>query len=579
VSLRFQKLGLSKLRSIKKSLIGQKKFNYFVLVNLLLASGYFIFFLSGFWNNKSSVPYWDEWDSRVNLWTNFNTNGVSALFSLHNEHRPILTYIVFTIDSWFFSGSGSFVYVTNIVSIFLIGFLFYSIFKHATQSLTREVRIQMILISFLPFVSLTGKENIFWVNQNSFFFSILFSLLPFACLVNLRDKCKKPSNALLVLFLGLMATLTMASGILVPFFIGMVYLLVYRNILYFVCNSALGILVYIIYTDGISKISGSDPFGAILTQPIIVVQYAFKFLTGPFYSGTASYEFVGYLVGVVEIFILIKLTYSIVRKGDSYSRTMLILAYYFVLIAVLIGAGRVQFGLEQALSSRYTIFAWSFLILMIILSSRQLDMSGRNLKQRVNFQNLVILIIILGTSTQQLSYSNNNLEIDTRRLFAQQLLKFGLGDSLTQVAIYPDYSRLLEVSEKYKDTEMFNFSSPLFSRKFNEKSDYQKVAACTSYLETARFVDSNSEFMVVSGWIGDPLSKSNRPSPLKLSIFNRNDVNVGVGFVGIERADASRALGVKESNFGYLALISSDHLEDELYLETESCKSKVISIR
>jgi hypothetical protein len=56
-------------------------------------------------------------------------------------------------------------------------------------------------------------------------------------------------------------------------------------------------------------------------------------------------------------------------------------------------------------------------------------------------------------------------------------------------------------------------------------------------------------------------------------------VNVGVGFVGIERADASRALGVKESNFGYLALISSDHLEDELYLETESCKSKVISIR
>jgi hypothetical protein len=49
-------------------------------------------FISGFRRNMNTVPYWDEWDTRVDLLTLYNNNGLSAIFSLHNEHRSVFFF-------------------------------------------------------------------------------------------------------------------------------------------------------------------------------------------------------------------------------------------------------------------------------------------------------------------------------------------------------------------------------------------------------------------------------------------------------------------------------------------------------
>jgi hypothetical protein len=548
------------------------------MINLSLSGVYFLLFAKGFWSNKSSIPYWDEWDSRVNFWTNFNSSGASALFALHNEHRPVLTFVVFALDSWLFKGSGQFVYVINIVAIALIGYLFFLIFSNVLVMKNWSIRLAVALISTLPFFSLTGFENIYWVNQNSFFFSIIFSLLPFVYLLKIPRNSLSLRTASVATVLGLLATLCMASGLLIPFFLGIVFLFAYRQWLYFLCNFSLGTIAYLLYSNGITKNTGSDPVNALINQPILVAEYAFKFLTSPFSSGTAYSRLLGAVIGFASLAILLKNTVLVIRKPNTHSVIFLVLAYYFVSVAVLIGAGRIQFGVNQSLSSRYTLFSWSFLLVVTIILVKQLDLKEPHLQNSVKLLNILILVIVLGTFQQQLNFSKSYLEKKTQRAFAQQLLKFGLGDSEAQQAIYPDYARLLSVSDKYRLTKMFNFSSQLFAEKFGGRFVSRDKAFCTAYIETARFVDSNSNFMIVKGWIAEPSSKDSRINPIRITFYNGMDMNVGTGFVGLERQDVSMALKIKNVNFGFLAVIDSKHIGDELFIDTTNCSSKVISL-
>lgn len=562
---------------IKKIFKGLKS-NCFIVINLCLSGVYFLLFAKGFWSNKSSIPYWDEWDSRVNFWTNFTSGGASTLFALHNEHRPVLTFVVFALDSWLFKGSGQLVYLINILAIALIGYLFFLIFSNVLVMKNWSIRLAVALISTLPFFSLTGFENIYWVNQNSFFFSIIFSLLPFVYLLKIPRNCLSLRTASVATVMGLLATLCMASGLLVPFFLGLVFLFAYRQWLYFLCNFSLGAIVYLFYSNGITENTGSDPVNALINQPILVAEYAFKFLTSPFSSGTAYSRLLGAIIGFASLAILLKNTFLVIRKPNTSSVIFLVLAFYFLSIAVLIGAGRIQFGVNQSLSSRYTLFGWSFVLVVTIIHVKQLDLKKTHLENNVKLLNVLILVIVLGTFQQQFKFSNSNLDIKTQRTFAQQLLKFGLGDSQAQQAIYPDYIRLLSVSDKYKSTKMFNFSSQLFAEKLGGRFVSRDKALCAAYIETARFVDSNSNFMIVRGWIAEPTSKDNRLNPIRITLYNGMEINVGTGFVGLEREDVSMALKIKNVNFGFVAVMDSKHIDDELFIDTANCSSRVISL-
>lgn len=566
------------MKTKKKGNSRALKKDYFTITNVFLSGAYFLLFLKGFWSNKSLVPYWDEWDSRVNLWTNFISNGTSALFGLHNEHRPVLTFIVFSLDSWIFNGSGQFVYLINGISIFFIGYLFFQIFSTISVSKNSSMRLHIALISFLPFLSLTGHENIYWVNQNSFFLAIIFSLLPFLYLLRITGNSLNHREASTATALGILATLTMASGLLVPFVLGFIFLFAYRHVFYFFCNLTLGGITYIFYSTGISKNTGSDPVRALIDHPIFIARYTFKFLTNPFSSGTGYLKLLGVVIGFVLLIILLRNTAQVFRDPNPNSIIILSLAYYFVAIAILIGAGRIQFGLEQSMSSRYTLFSWCFLLVSTLIGVRSFDDKKRSIQKRQKLLNTLILVLILGTFQQQLKFSNSDLEIKTERAFAQQLLKLGLGDSQTQQAIYPDYARLLAVSEAYRSTKKFNFSSPLFVEKLGSRYAPSKGAFCTSYLETTRFVDSDSNFMIVSGWIAEKSAKTSEINPIQLKIYNDKDLNVGVGFVGLKRPDVSESLKTKDINYGFLAVVESRHIRDALFIGSKNCYTRLISI-
>jgi hypothetical protein len=209
---------------------------------------------------------------------------------------------------------------------------------------------------------------------------------------------------------------------------------------------------------------------------------------------------------------------------------------------------------------------------------KSFDEEKRSVQKRQKLLNTLILVMILGTFQQQLKFSNSNLEIKTERAFAQQLLKLGLGDSQTQQAIYPDYARLLSVSEAYRSTKMFNFASPLYVEKLGGRFTPGKSSFCTSYLETTRFVDSDSNFMIISGWIDEKSAKSSVINPIQLKIYNDKDRNVGTGFVGLMRSDVSESLKTTKINYGFLAVVESRHSRDELFIESKNCYSKLISI-
>jgi hypothetical protein len=92
-----------------------------------------------------------------------------------------------------------------------------------------------------PYISLTGNENIFWANQNVFFLATLFPLLTFAVFFLDENNSHTFRTNLVATMLGALSTLSMASGLAVPFFLSIAFLLVFRNYLFAVFNFMTGV--------------------------------------------------------------------------------------------------------------------------------------------------------------------------------------------------------------------------------------------------------------------------------------------------------------------------------------------------
>jgi hypothetical protein len=231
------------------------------------------------------------------------------------------------------------------------------------------------------------------------------------------------------------------------------------------------------------------------------------------------------------------------RKSEVKLNLILILVIYFVSVASITGMGRIQFGSDQAYSSRYTIIAWTIAVLTFALRLRLAD--GRRRKGLDHHRTIAttVISIILLTFPYQLSASKIDLEEKTKKVFSQQLLIFGLGDTAIQQAIYPDYKRLLEVSKPYLKTNTFNFSSDIFLKSLNKKSQSEKRSECVSSIDSIRELDSDSSFSIITGWFNDANIKESAIKPTRLEVLDIQDRIVGVGFY------RSRKIGCLKSPF------------------------------
>jgi hypothetical protein len=91
----------------------------------LVCTACFILACAGGVVGYSPVPFWDMWDGTVLFLHNFLAGDWTALFSQHNEHRIVLTRLLFLVEYAVLDGSGRYLIAANYVFALLAAATFW----------------------------------------------------------------------------------------------------------------------------------------------------------------------------------------------------------------------------------------------------------------------------------------------------------------------------------------------------------------------------------------------------------------------------------------------------------------------
>jgi hypothetical protein len=574
------KVGINTAGKARTNNVSKHKLNKtstpLLCVYSIFAFIYFYLFLRGFINHLSMVPFWDEWDSRVDFITQLKLNGPIQFFATHNEHRPTITYILFTIDYFLFRGSGIFLLLCNLAFLAILSIQVFRFFLQSrVNNFTKIQKIVLFSVWLIPFTSLVGYENLYWANQSCFYLTVILPLLTFQYCSGLEFDSKK-SKKYLVIFLAVSSTLTLANGLSVPFILGIIAIFLLRDRLLGSVVSILGIAIYLLYTNSNSSIQQGGNRGPIyeaLHEPIMIVNYLVKYFQGPIIIGSNNNKIAVLIWSILFLYLLFYF-FAHVGKVEKNLKVYYMGSVAYLLISALgIAAGRSFFGVNQALASRYTILSMTtFVILATFRVARISEKSRKNHNPNFTSTLLVIgLVLIAALWPAQVNKSKLDIGTQTQRTFAQFLLKNSILDEPTLSAIHPSPTRLEYVSKPFRNSKYFNFGNPILSSAtFNIRSLNDNI--CTSTISDNRVATLNNQYQIIYGTYN---GFEKRNTPEKIFLLDIDGNTVGWGFVGIENTSPSLASGAIFTSF--LAVVKVKDLNKVHFIDgySSSCRGQI----
>jgi len=298
----------------------------------------------------SYLPYGDDYDAVLRFLNNFYDSDISEkvklFFSQHNEHRIVFNRIVELLQLKLF-GEINFLYLVLIGNVgwFLV---IYLLWRYAKSENISFIYFSPVLIVLLAF---SHNELMTWAMASiQQYYQILFSLISIYFLVN-----KKLFYALGAMILSIF---TGGGGIvLIPLFV--VYMILHRNwknLFVTLMISAIILFIYFVVL-GYEKPGHHPSILNTLKNPKMIIEYILVFIGSLAGSKTAAATIGTALI----IFFAYKLKYSYKKMP------FLVWSILFILgTATATALARAGFGIEQALSSRYSEYSLLFLSLIYL---------------------------------------------------------------------------------------------------------------------------------------------------------------------------------------------------------------------
>jgi hypothetical protein len=352
--------------STKSSIIYDKLFTY---ISILIGLYTIFLTLIMVFLCKSPIPFLDQWDDLISgrpiTW--------SYLISQHNEHRLFFPRLVFILDHYLANETNSFDIFFCIAAQFTLSLcIFFLSIETKVTSTTHKIWLFFLILSFLFW---SGQwENFTWGYQVQFFGVLLSSFGAFSLLA-----CggKGYVAFIFVIILEIIAVYTLSNGIITPFISIFLSIWLRRSPIITIILSITAILLLCSYLIGyVTPPLHSNPLDTFRhLRPIAA--YAFVELGGPVGLAATAISPIQQIelsaaMGAVGITLLCILAWRVMRHRDEYPPRQVVflgLAAFVVGTVLLTAAGRVGFGLGQALASRYqtlTVAFWLSLILLAI---------------------------------------------------------------------------------------------------------------------------------------------------------------------------------------------------------------------
>jgi hypothetical protein len=382
--------------------------------------------------------------------------------------------------------------------------------------------------------------------------------------------------------MGILSVGTMANGLIVlPMMF--VYQLFYRQsksklvVIAFLAT----ITAYFYLIDYKSPVSHSSILETVKHDPIGFIQYALIYIGSPFHYLTRGWftPYVALLSGAV--FMILYGTFF-ARCAFEFRRNPLRLALFFyiafiICTALVTGGGRLIFGLQQALESRYTtpaIMAWAALL---ILFSPYLSPIIKKFGWIVK---LPIVILCLAMISLQLRALDSQEQYHFLKKVAALGLSMGIADPDRITAIYPSAQGALDIAKVAQQNNLAFFNTEPYrsaSKLFDYESSNKDLSQCLGFIDGIEILKDSSNYARLNGWVFNPALGS---PPTTIKFLNQNNLVAGYAIVGGYRSDLQKAIDPGAIRAGFEGYIDLSMMGQMISLQDfdSLCATKLLPI-
>lgn len=507
-------------------------------VMMISSTGY------GVYRSYSPIPFWDHW-GMVQAYKNVTTGNLSLdmLFAQHNEHRIVFSKLLMFADFAFADGSNW----INFTAIFVIqglhALLLGSIIS-ALVGFSGWQRWALFGFVFGIMFSAVQMQNLSQPFQSCFVGVFLFSTTAFWLLSAASEHCRKDFSSscvllfILALVVGFICTFTLANGILVwP----LLLLIAWTGrapyslfVILLVAGTALSIFYFQDYN---SPSHHTDPLET-LKNPGTLFTYVIYYLSIPFQGLGSDIAFSLGVIGLMAAGILgIKaffLPHTFRNKTES---VLIALNLFIVLTAAITGLGRLHFGLNQALASRY---ATPSLIFWIALFGLALFYSLQAQRRYGKFPAATTLTLIVFMSGSVAAQQSTGIGLPWLKKLNQDsaitALLVGIKDDAALRAVHPNPSFVETQATILRELGLVPFHNQLAQLPGSLLQQHFKVTdqdLCLGWFDTISPI-AGAPGARVMGWAWDYEAAKN---PSLIVISNENNRILGLALPGLARPD------------------------------------------
>jgi hypothetical protein len=330
-----------------------------------------------------AVPYWDQWDL-VPLLDKMYRGGLtlSDLWAQHNEHRPLVPQVIMLGLARLTGWNIRYELGVNVALAFGVFAVLACQIRATGRTLAVAGLRWAIPVSSLIVFSISQYQNWLWGWQIQMLLNMLAVVGGIVVLA--QPAFTWPRFAASAL-LGILATYSFANGVLFwPIGLGILLVVTHgrkerkAGIAAWVLVSLLTLASYFWHYQ---KPAAHPSLSLVLKMPLAYVSYVIKYI-GSICAQYSSWNSAGdgdlaFVFGLLGVAALGWAGWMVVRRKLARPEALLpyfAMSAYSIGSALMTGLGRVGFGSDQALASRYcttTAPLWvSLIVLLVLLASR-----------------------------------------------------------------------------------------------------------------------------------------------------------------------------------------------------------------
>lgn len=421
---------------------------------------YVLSFLGSLVLHAPLLPEADMYNGLLLFVSRWSFGDVSLLWAQHNEHRILLSRVLFLINEFIFGGGSAFLVASNLLILMGIGLLFWRMFlglhrNMGISSLTRERRVLALLSLLLLIFSWLQKENLLWGFQSQFLLVYLVPGISFYCFALYLESGLRRDFVKSIVS-GAMSLGTMINGVLA------LPVLVFIALLGRQKKWEIGLLTFsallsvFAYFYSFSRVTPHEYKGELGLEYVLgVLQFYLVIVGRPFWalvSDDASSLVIATVVGALVTSLSIYVGVCLWRSRANNRFALPYLGYILFLVASIgsIAVGRSHFGLATACTPRYltpALLYWSvtFLALIAIVSPIQIKLRRSAYVGGVIIFALFFIYNLSIPFKDGKRYGRSGFLIDhSNDYFAALAMTHGIHDEIILRRYFPSAAWLLE---------------------------------------------------------------------------------------------------------------------------------------